>query len=66
MTKNKKNIWHKNTEEPEENKQVLVCFDNKFCYVCFYHKDEYRFYKEGKPSFPLQSITKWMYVDELL
>jgi len=63
-------FWHPNTEEPEEDKQVLVCFElskkNRFCYVCFYHKAERRFFKELKPSFGLNEINSWGYIDELL
>lgn len=58
-------LWHLNTEEPEEQRQVLVCI-SEYCYVDFYHKEEGRFYDRSRPHFYLHNIDKWMYIDEIL
>ena len=56
--------WCSNKEEPEEDRQVLVCIAG-FYYVDFYHKKDKRFYMFEKPKHFLHEIDKWIYLDKL-
>lgn len=58
-------VWHDASEEPLEDKQVMICLDG-FCFVDFYHKKDRRFYMFCKPKHYLHEIDKWAYTDELL
>ena len=66
VLENKKPFWHSKHEEPNEDRQILVCVQDKFCYVDFYHSEDKRFYMFEKPKHYLQEIDKWLYIDELL
>ena len=58
-------VWHNNSEEPEEDKQILVGINGCY-YVQFYYKSEKRFSMLNKPRFYLSEIDEWAYVNDLL
>ena len=60
-------LWNKNSVEPLEDEQVLVMINggSNFYFVLFYHKDEHRFYHDGKPSFFISEINEWIYTKQL-
>ena len=60
-----KDLWHPNTEEPEENRNILI--EHK-CGDLLYHTEEYDCYYDDPWDFKVRilNITRWLYIDDLL
>lgn len=59
-----KNLWHPNTEEPEENRNILI--EHK-CGDLLYHTENYDCYYEDPwdAKVRILNITRWFYIDDL-
>ena len=60
-----KNLWHPVSEEPEENRNILI--EHK-CGDLLYHTEEYDCYYDDPWDFKVRilNITRWCYIDDLL
>ena len=60
-----KDLWRPNTEEPEENRNILI--EHK-CGDLLYHTEEYDCYYDDPWDFKVRilNITRWLYIDDLL
>lgn len=59
-------VWHDISEEPDENRQVLIISDIKFGWICYYHRDNRTFYLDCKPWRLLCEVKKWAYFDDII
>ena len=58
-------MWHDVSEEPCEDRQVLVCLSGNY-YVDFYHKKDKRFYMCFNPHHYLCKVDRWAYIDDII
>lgn len=62
-------VWHKASEEPDENKEVFYEWDTSDAIwheVGFYHKDTKDFSKDHKHQRYMSEVAKWAYVEDLV
>ena len=60
-----KDLWHPNTEEPEENRNIFI--EHK-CGDLLYHTEKYDCYYDNPwdSKVRILNITRWLYIDDLL
>lgn len=60
-------LWHDVSEEPEEHREIFCEWkgyaDNIWHDVAFYHADDKAFWNGERP---IEDVTKWAYVDEII
>jgi len=62
-------VWHKPSEEPDEDKEVFYEWDTADAIlheVGFYHKDTKDFSKDHKHQRYMSEVAKWAYVEDLV
>ena len=59
-----KSLWHPNTEEPEENRNILI--EHKYGNLHYYTENYDCYYEDPwDVRVRILNITRWLYIDDL-